>query len=243
MINTIWKRVLISALGILPGLVFAQKAGDVISGVISDSEGPLMMVNVIEVDASDRIIEHAVTDINGEFSFRLGNPKDMLKVSYIGYETVILPFNKTYFDITLKDFQNDIDEVVIKADRVTDNTGLAIPEREVSGAAQRISMEEFAGLGITTVDEALQGRIAGLDIVFNSGDLGSASTMHLRGVSTITGNVNPLIVVDGNVWNNDFKQDIDYATANQEQFAQLLNAPHVALLRHLLNVDMPEAFA
>ncbi|MCQ2074232.1 MAG: SusC/RagA family TonB-linked outer membrane protein [Bacteroidaceae bacterium] len=222
MINTMWKRALGIALSFLPGLIFAQKAGDVISGVISDSEGPMMMVNVIEVDASDRIIAHAITDINGEFSFRLGNPKDMLKVSYVGYETVVLPFNKTYFDIVLKDFQA-LEEVVIKADRVTESTGLAIPEREVSGAAQRISMEEFEGLGITTVDEALQGRIAGLDIVFNSGDLGSGSTMHLRGVSTITGNVNPLIVVDGNVWNNDFKQDIDYATANQEQFAQLLN--------------------
>lgn len=213
---------MITTLAFLPGLIFAQNAGDVISGVVADSEGPLMMVNVIEIDASDRIIAHAITDINGEFSFRLGNPKDMLKVSYVGYETVVLPFNKTRFDIMLKD-ATAIEEVVIKADRVTENTGLAIPEREVSGAAQRISMEEFAGLGITTVDEALQGRIAGLDIVFNSGDLGSGSTMHLRGTSTITGNVNPLIVVDGNVWNNDFKQDIDYATANQEQFAQLLN--------------------
>ena len=222
MINTMWKRVMITTLAFLPGLIFAQNAGDVISGVVADSEGPLMMVNVIEIDASDRIIAHDITDINGEFSFRLGNPKDMLKVSYVGYETVVLPFNKSRFDIMLKD-ATAIEEVVIKADRVTENTGLAIPEREVSGAAQRISMEEFAGLGITTVDEALQGRIAGLDIVFNSGDLGSGSTMHLRGTSTITGNVNPLIVVDGNVWNNDFKQDIDYATANQEQFAQLLN--------------------
>lgn len=222
MINTMWKRVMISTLAFLPGLIFAQKAGDVISGIISDSEGPLMMVNVIEIDASNRIIEHAVTDINGEFSFKLVNPKDNIQVSYVGYETVTLPFNKTHFDIVLKDI-GALEEVVVKADRFTESTGLSIPEREVSGAAQRISMEEFEGLGITTVDEALQGRIAGLDIVFNSGDLGAGSTMHLRGVSTITGNVNPLIVVDGNVWNNDFKQDIDYATANQEQFAQLLN--------------------
>ena len=222
MINRIFKGVAVVALSLLPGFASAQKAGDVISGVISDSEGPMMMVNVIEVDASDRIIAHAITDINGEFSFRLGNPKDQLKVSYVGYETVLLPLNKTYFNIMLKDLQA-LEEVVIKADRVTESSGLAIPEREVSGAAQRISMEEFEGLGITTVDEALQGRIAGLDIVFNSGDLGSGSTMHLRGVSTITGDSNPLIVVNGNVWNNDFRQDIDYATANEEQFAQLLN--------------------
>ena len=220
--NRIFKGVAAVALGLLPAFTFAQKAGDVISGVINDSEGPMMMVNVIEVDASDRIIAHAITDVNGEFSFRLGNPNDKLKVSYVGYETVILPLNKTYFDIMLKDMQA-IEEVVIKADRVTESSGLAIPEREISGASQRLDMEEFEQLGITTVDEALQGRIAGLDIVMNSGDLGSGSTMHLRGVSTITGDSNPLIVVDGNVWNNDFRQEIDYATANQEQFAQLLN--------------------
>lgn len=222
MINRIFKGTAVIALSLLPGFAFAQKAGDVISGVISDSEGPLMMVNVIEVDASDRIIEHAITDINGEFSFRLGNPKDMLKVSYVGYETVQLPLNKTYFDIMMKDM-NVTEEVVIKADRLTDNTGLAIPEREIGGAQQTISMEEFEGLGITTVDEALQGRIANLDIVFNSGDLGAGSTMHLRGVSTITGNSNPLIVVNGVPWNNDFNQSIDYESANEEQFAQLLN--------------------
>ena len=65
MINTMWKRVMITTLAFLPGLIFAQNAGDVISGVVADSEGPLMMVNVIEIDASDRIIAHAITDING----------------------------------------------------------------------------------------------------------------------------------------------------------------------------------
>ncbi|MCQ2110225.1 MAG: TonB-dependent receptor plug domain-containing protein [Bacteroidaceae bacterium] len=220
--ETLFKGTCALALGLLPGFAFAQNAGDVISGVISDSEGPMMMVNVVEVDATGRIVSHAITDINGEWSFRLGSPKNKLQVSYIGYETVSLAINKTYFDITMKDMA-EIEEVVIKADRVTESSGLAIPEREISGASQRISMEEFEGLGITTVDEALQGRISGLDIVFNSGDLGSGSSMHLRGTSTITGNTNPLIVVDGNVWHNDFNQEIDYASANDEKFAELLN--------------------
>ena len=59
----------------LPGLLMAQKAGDVISGVIEDNEGPMMMVNVTERDASDRIVAHDITNINGEFSFTLHNPK------------------------------------------------------------------------------------------------------------------------------------------------------------------------
>lgn len=84
-------------------------------------------------------------------------------------------------------------------------------------------MKEFEGIGMTTVDEALQGRISGLDIVANSGNLGAGTTMRLRGVSTINGNADPLIVVNGNVWTNDANADFDYTNANEEKFAELLN--------------------
>ena len=67
-----------------------------------------------------------------------------------------------------------------------ESSGLAIPEREVSFASQTINAKEFEGLGLTSVDEALQGRIAGLDIVMNSGNLGAGTTMRLRGASTIS---------------------------------------------------------
>jgi TonB-linked SusC/RagA family outer membrane protein len=77
---------------------------------------------------------------------------------------------------------------------------------------------------MTTVDEALQGRIAGLDIVQNSGNLGAGTTMRLRGVSTINGNQNPLVVVNGNILSNDdLSESFDYSNANEERFAELLN--------------------
>ena len=68
-------------------------------------------------------------------------------------------------------------EVSVVSKNRLNSGGLAIPEREVSFATQTISTKEFEGLGITTVDEALQGRIAGLDIISNSGNLGSGTTM------------------------------------------------------------------
>ncbi len=221
--NKFFKRALL-ALSMIPGLVSAQKAGDVISGVVSDNTEPLMMVNVVEVDASNRYVANAVTDMNGEFSFRLVDPKDKLKVSFVGYETVELPFDKTYFEITMKE-QGELETVEIVADRYAGGSGLQILERERSTDAVTIDMEEFEGLGITSVDEALQGRVPGLDIVLNGGDLGSGSTIRLRGVSTITGNANPLIVVDGNIWAGDAnaKNNFDYGSANEENYAQLLN--------------------
>ena len=197
----------------------AQKAGDVISGTVTDDFGPVMRANVVELDASNRIVAAAVTDMSGNFSFRLKNPKDKLSITYVGYKKVVLPFNKTHYNIRLQD-NTTIDDVVITSKKRSQGSGLSIPVDEISTSQQSISMTEFEGLSMTTVDEALQGRIAGLDIVAG-GDLGKGTSMRLRGVSTITGNSEPLIVVDGNVWETNINDDV--STMNEEKFAELLN--------------------
>ena len=199
----------------------AQNVGDIISGTVVDDFGPVMAANVVELDAANRIVANAVTDINGNFSFRLKNPKNKLRVTYVGYKTVTLPINKVKFSIRMKD-EAMIDEVVITSKKKAEGSGLAIPLDEISTARQSIDMTEFEGLGITSVDEALQGRIAGLDIVANSGNLGAGTSMRLRGVSTINGSSEPLIVVDGNVLSAD-TENFDFNSANEENFAQLLN--------------------
>ena len=198
----------------------AQQAGQIISGHVYDAMGPVIMANVVEVDASNRIVAACTTDFNGNFSFKLKNPKDKLKISFVGYKTQVLPINKTQFRIQMVD-ATQIKEVVVSSRRRVQGSGLAIPEKEVSTARQTISTKEFEGLALTTVDEALQGRIAGLDIVANSGNLGSGTSMRLRGVSSINGSSEPLIVVDGNVWQTD--QNMDLTGANEEKFAELLN--------------------
>lgn len=207
--------------GLSIGSAFAQKVGDIISGTVVDDFGPVMAANVVELDATNRIVANAVTDMNGNFSFRLKNPKNKLRVTYVGYKTVTLPINRLKFNIKMKD-EALIDEVVITSKKKADGSGLAIPLDEISTARQSIEMTEFEGLGITTVDEALQGRIAGLDIVANSGNLGAGSSMRLRGVSNINGSSEPLIVVDGNVLSTN-TDNFDFNSANEENFAQLLN--------------------
>ena len=200
---------------------FAQSAGDIISGTVTDAYGPVMMANVVEIDAANRIVASATTDMSGNFSFKLKNPKDKLRISFVGYKTVTLPFNKTKFAIRLQD-ATQIKEVTVTAKRRSVGSGLSIPEDEISTAQQRIDMKEFEGLAFTTVDEAIQGRIAGLDIVANSGNLGSGTSMRLRGVSSINGSSEPLIVVDGNVWETN-TNNFDFSSANEEKFAELLN--------------------
>ena len=159
-----------SLLSVVCNHASAQKAGDMISGVVSDKEGPMALVNVTQRDSLDRIVAQSITDREGKFTFPLLNPGNTIKVTYLGYEPVNLPINKLYFEIKMKD-QGDLPPVVIELDRVMETTGLPVPLSDVSSIVPTINMEEFEGLGITTVDEALDGVIPGLDIVFNSGDL------------------------------------------------------------------------
>ena len=160
--------------------------------VYSEVDGPVIMANVVERDANDRIVEAAVTDMNGNFSMVIKSPKDFLVVSYVGYKTVKIPIgNKTKFDIKMVD-EMVIDEVVIKAKPRVKSNGLTIPMKEVSVAAQTMNMDDVEGLSFASADEALQGKIAGLDIISNSGNLGSGTSMRMRGVSTINGSAEPL---------------------------------------------------
>ena len=194
-----------------------------VHGTISDDVEPLIGATVCEIDANGRIIESAVTDLNGNFTMKIQNPKDKIRFSYVGLKTVTLPIDRTTYDIKMES-ATSLQEVTVVSKRRARGNSLPIPERELSTATQSLSMKDFEGLGITSVDEILQGSVAGLDVISNSGDLGSGSTMRLRGatsLSTLT-NSNPLIVVDSNIREVNL-DNFDLASANNEKFAELLN--------------------
>ncbi len=200
---------------------FAQKGARISGTVSSDAEGPLIMVTITERDKSDRIIEYSTTDFEGNFSMVVKNTSNYLEVAYIGYKTQRLEIgDRTFFDIKMVE-DNVLTEVEIVAKQVRQSGGLEILEREMTHATQKVSMDDMEGLSFTSVDQALQGQVAGLDIVFNSGDVGSGTQMRLRGNSMIEGDATPLIVVDDNIFNVD-EGSFSFETANQESFAELL---------------------
>ncbi len=207
---------------LLPLSVSAQDITSV-HGTVSDELGGLMGATVCEIDGNGRIINSAVTDLNGNFTMKVKSTKDKIRFTYVGMAAQVLPINKTTYNIHMKS-ATTLKEVTIRSKKRANGNGLPIPEREISYASQTISMKEFEGLGMTTIDEALQGRIAGLDIIGNSGDLGAGSTMRLRGASTLSTltDSNPLIVVDGNIRQVNM-DGFDLAGANNEKFAELLN--------------------
>ena len=203
--------------------VNAQTPITSVHGSVSDDMGSLMGATVCEIDGNGRIIESTITDLNGNFTMRVRNPKDRIRFSYVGMKTITQAINKTTFKVMMQS-ATQLKEVTIKSQKRVTGNGLPIPQREVANATQTFSMKEVEGMAFTTVDEALQGRIAGLDIISNSGDRGAGSTMRLRGASTLSTltDSNPLIVVDGNVRSVDLSS-FDMNTANNERFAELLN--------------------
>ncbi|MDO4715405.1 MAG: SusC/RagA family TonB-linked outer membrane protein [Bacteroidales bacterium] len=192
--------------------------------VWSEADGPIMMANVVEVDANNRNVSATTTDANGNFSLQVKNNANKIRVSYIGYKTEDKEIGENMtFDIELKDIST-FQEAVVTYRRKANSGGLNIDQRQVSGAVQTLDMDNLEGLSFETASDALQGQIAGLDIVSNSGNLGSGSSMRLRGVTSISGSQEPLIVVNDNILE-------DYSTEqgsvsqfdSQEQFAALLN--------------------
>ena len=205
---------------ILPSLAYAQIT--TARGTIYDEFGdPVVGAAIHEVDNQNRVYNNAVTDINGEFSIPIKNPKNKLRITYVGYERVDLPIAEK-IEHTLK-ATTTLNEVVVTAQKMMNDGTMPIPRREITGAMQTINTQEFEGLSVSSIDDALQGRLAGLDIVSASGDLGSGSSMRIRGGGSINANTTPLIVLNDIPYESHVDDSFDYSNATQEQFASLLS--------------------
>ncbi len=224
------SKIKIVLLLLLTGTVYmlqAQKAADVfVQGTViskTDSE-PLIGVNVSEIDASNRVINGTVTDFDGHFVLKIKSTENKLIFSYTGFVKQTRNIgNARKIDVLLVESTQMIGEVTVSGSRKHSEGGFSIPKREIATAMQSIDMKEIEGVQVSSVDDALQGRIAGLDIVANSGDPGSGTQMRIRGASSINGSNQPLIVLNGVPYEMQVDQSFDYANSNQEQYANLLS--------------------
>ena len=202
-------------------MAFAQ-ATSIVRGTVYDEMGePIIGAMLHEIDKNNRVYSSAATDFNGEFSMAIKNPQNKIKVSYVGYVAQTLPI-QSKMDIVMKD-ASTLDEVTVTASRLSNDGSMPIPIRELSGATQTINTKAFEGISVTSVDDALQGRMAGLDIVSASGDLGAGSSMRIRGSGSINANAEPLIVLNDIPYESHVDESFDFANATQEQFANLLS--------------------
>ena len=226
--NKILKVILCSIFACISVMmcVDAQTPDNIIRGRITDkrTKAPISGVSVSEVDADGRIIKGATTDIEGNFVLRLSNPKNKLSISYIGYKTVLQAINgKTALNFQLEDTNSEIEGVAVISSRKTNNGLTQIADRDNTTAVARINAKDIEEMAATSIDQQLQGRLAGVDITATSGDPGAAMNIRIRGTSSINSAGNPLIVVDGMPYETAIPSDFNFGTADEQGYAQLLN--------------------
>lgn len=197
----------------------------VVQGKILDQDRkPVADVTVAEIDKEQRIIRAVKTDVEGNFALRISNTADSLTFSYIGNETIKLPIgNRTTFNITMRSTSLGLGEVVVVAQKRSDNGMVPIPERNLTTAAARINAKEMEEMQAASIDQALQGRLPGVDITAASGDPGAGMQIRIRGTSSINSSNDPLIVVDGMPYETSIPSDFNFGTADELGYASLLN--------------------
>src|SRR5690606_39468569 len=102
-------------------------------------------------------------------------------------------------------------------------TGLMIQERDITGAVSRVDAKELGELSATSIDQALQGRLPGVDFGTTSGDPGAGMSIRIRGTASINGSAEPLIVLDGMPYEVEIPDDFNFGSADEQGYAQLLN--------------------
>ncbi len=130
------------------------------------------------------------TDIDGRYRFEVPNEAAVLLFSYAGYESAEIPVGtQREINVILSENASLINEVVV--------VGYGTQKRSsISGAVSSITAKEISELPILRMEQALQGRVAGVTVTQNSGSPGSTLTVRVRGTSTIN-NSDPLYIVDG----------------------------------------------
>lgn len=170
-------------------LTMMAQTDETVTGTICNEQGePLIgaYVHVVETKAK------AVTDVDGRFTVKAAVGQT-LQASYIGMLTQQVKIGKRPLNIVLKDDSRQVDEVVV--------TGYQnIRNRVYTGAATSVKMDDIKLEGIADVSRMLEGRVPGLSIQNVSGTFGSAPRINIRGGASIIGNVQPLWVIDGAVY-------------------------------------------
>lgn len=225
----LFKYILITIVfATISGEAFGQ--GKILSGKVTEIFGskaePMVGVNVNILNSQNRSIGGTVTNIDGIYNLKIPTHEKNLSIvfSYIGMKTERIKYTgQEKLNITMKDDAKAIDEVVIQGKRIERNE-LGITAREQTSATQKVTMSDLVDIApVTSIEDALQGQLGGVDIVLGGGDPGARASMQIRGASTLNANSDPLIVIDGVPYPGDISEDTDFSTINNEDLGALLN--------------------
>lgn len=162
---------------------FAQR---VVSGTITDANNaPLIGATVM----AEGTTVGTITDIDGNYSVTLPAGVETIVVSYTGYDTKTIPVTGNVANISLSSGAL-LDEVVVVGYG-------AVKKNDLTGSVVSLRAEDFNQGLVVSSDQLLQGRVAGVNMVTNSGQPGGEATVKIRGNNSIRSGANPLYVIDG----------------------------------------------
>lgn len=193
--------VLVGSMGVVNA--FAQNG--TIAGRVLDPESiPLPGASVMLVGTT----YGTATDLEGLFSFEAPAGEYTLRVSFVGYgeyeaPVVVTPNETLEVNIQLEEGAIGLDEVVVTA------LGIQREERSLGYSFQEVEPDAIQKAGVSNLVGALAGKVAGLQVSSSSGQPGKAPRITIRGISSMTGNNQPLFVVDGIPISNDEDDNID----------------------------------
>ena len=169
----------------------AQQQAKTVTGTVTDVNGEPIIGANIRIKGTTT---GTITDIDGNFSIK-AEPQSVIEVSYIGYltqETVIN--NQKSIRFLLKEDTKTLDEVVV--------IGYGVQKKaDLTGSVANINTEKLNTQSNANIGQALQGKIAGVDIVSQGGAPGSGTRIMVRGIGTLN-NASPLYIVDGMYMNS-----------------------------------------
>ncbi len=159
------------------------------TGNLTSPEGePLIGATILVVDSPDA--RGTITDFDGNFSIEAASG-ERLQISYTGYETQTIDLGaEVNLKLTLESASVVLDELVV--------VGYGTSRKsDLTGSVSSVSGDQLRSTVTTNIDQALQGRVAGVQVTQNSGQPGGAASIRIRGANSITGSSEPLYVVDG----------------------------------------------
>jgi len=157
-------------------------------GVVKDASGMTIIGATVMVKGTTN---GTVTDLDGRFTLDGVKPGDVIQVSYVGYKDQNVTWNGGSLNITLKEDTQALDEVVV----IGYGT---VRKADMAGAVSVMDSKAFKAQPITQVSDALQGRVAGVNVV-SDGIPGGSVKIRIRGTNSINKSNDPLYVIDGMV--------------------------------------------
>lgn len=180
------KSIILSNSTINASLANFQQKGNLKGKVVDTSDEPIIGANIVVVGTSDGTI----SDIEGNFTIS-ASKGDVLRISFIGFmDKTITVGNQTNLQVVLEEDAKSLDEVVVIGYGTARKSSL-------TGALSQVSSESFAEQNVTRVDEALQGRAAGIQVSNTVGAPGGDVRIRIRGANSVLGDNSPLFVIDG----------------------------------------------